>query len=105
MRILPALSMSFIKDSFGGYRAYLNHVRSRCALVLGAYRSLGRIEWSRVRRLVFVCHGNVCRSPYAEARVRQRGVRAASFGLVTTGGVAANAVAQRIAGARGARKR
>ena len=41
--------------------------------------------WS-VRRLVFVCQGNICRSAYAEEASRARGLAAASFGLSTLSG-------------------
>lgn len=39
-----------------------------------------------VKRLVFVCHGNICRSAFAEAVARQQGLEAASFGLSTSSG-------------------
>lgn len=39
-----------------------------------------------VRRLVFLCHGNICRSPYGEAIAKARGWETASFGLSTTTG-------------------
>lgn len=39
-----------------------------------------------VRRLVFVCHGNICRSAFAEAAARQMGLNAVSFGLSTSSG-------------------
>jgi protein-tyrosine phosphatase len=41
---------------------------------------------SDVRRLVFVCHGNICRSAFAEAVARRQGLRAASFGLSSESG-------------------
>lgn len=34
-----------------------------------------------VRRLVFVCHGNICRSAFADVLARSKGMNAASFGL------------------------
>lgn len=43
-----------------------------------------------VRRIVFVCQGNVCRSAFAEAEARARGLNAISFGLSTTKGHAAD---------------
>ena len=52
----------------------------------GRYARLGRIDWGRIERLVFVCQGNICRSAYAEARARAMGVEALSFGLGTQGG-------------------
>lgn len=39
-----------------------------------------------VRRLVFVCHGNICRSAFAEGLARDLGLNAASFGLSTSSG-------------------
>ena len=43
-----------------------------------------------VRRLVFVCHGNICRSAFAEAVARREGLDAASFGLSTSTGKGAH---------------
>ena len=37
-----------------------------------------------VRRLVFVCHGNICRSAFADVVARQAGLSVASFGLSTS---------------------
>ena len=54
-----------------------------------------------VKRLVFVCHGNICRSAYADALARAAGFNVASFGLSTsTGNPAWPLVAERAA-ARG----
>lgn len=39
-----------------------------------------------VRRLVFVCHGNICRSAFAEGVARDLGLNSASFGLSTSNG-------------------
>lgn len=39
-----------------------------------------------VRRLVFVCHGNICRSAYAQALARRAGLAEAGFGLSTASG-------------------
>ena len=44
---------------------------------------------AQVRRLVFVCHGNICRSAYAGGLARRAGMRVASFGLSTSKGKAA----------------
>jgi protein-tyrosine phosphatase len=69
--------------------------------MLGSYEPLRNIEWQRVQRLVFVCKGNICRSPYAEARARVLGLASASFGLETPGGYSANPLALRIGQLRG----
>jgi protein-tyrosine phosphatase len=39
-----------------------------------------------VRRLVFVCHGNICRSAFAHVVAQKHGLRTASFGLSTSAG-------------------
>jgi protein-tyrosine phosphatase len=68
---------------------------------LGAYADARRVDWERVERLVFVCKGNVCRSPYAEMRARALNIPSISRGLETSGDTPANPVALRIAKERG----
>lgn len=46
-----------------------------------------------VRRLVFVCQGNICRSAFAEIVARRQDLDAASFGLSTQSGKLAYAPA------------
>jgi protein-tyrosine phosphatase len=82
-------------ERFGGRRAYLSHLAARALSVAGAYRGLLDVDWSSVGRLVFVCKGNICRSPYAEARARSLGIDAVSFGLDAAGGAGADASATR----------
>jgi protein-tyrosine phosphatase len=55
---------------------------------LGTFRSLRHIDPQRVKRLVFVCKGNICRSPYAEARARTLQINAISSGMDTATGLA-----------------
>ncbi|MFZ1744092.1 MAG: phosphotyrosine protein phosphatase [Pontixanthobacter sp.] len=54
-----------------------------------------------VRRLVFVCHGNICRSAFAEIVARDLGMPAASLGLSTTSGKGAHAPVVELAGKAG----
>ncbi len=54
-----------------------------------------------IRRLVFVCHGNICRSAYAEWVARDLGLNAVSFGLSTSAGKAAHEPARNAAIALG----
>lgn len=88
-------------ELYGGRRGFLEHVRARTLYALGAYRSVREIEWATVRRLAFVCKGNICRSPYACARARSLGVQAASFGLDAADSVPADPAALRNALLRG----
>ncbi len=54
-----------------------------------------------VRRLVFVCHGNICRSAYAWGVARDLGLNAVSFGLSTSTGEPAHEPARQAAIALG----
>jgi protein-tyrosine phosphatase len=65
------------------------------------YRECRDLDYRRVERLVFVCKGNICRSPYAEVRARSMGYCSASAGIEAASGSPANAVASRVAAARG----
>ena len=67
----------------------------------GGYRGARQVEWWRVSRLVFVCKGNICRSPYAEHVVRKAGFHAVSFGLHALSGESVNPIAVDVAGTRG----
>jgi protein-tyrosine phosphatase len=82
-------------ERYGGRRAYLHHLAARALSLAGTYRSLTEIDWRAVDRLVFVCKGNICRSPYGAARARLLGVDAVSFGLEAIDGALADPDASR----------
>lgn len=88
-------------ELYGGRRGVLEHIRARTLYALGAYGSTGDIEWSSVKRLVFVCFGNICRSPYAAGRARLLGVSSISLGLNANDGASADPAAMRNALLRG----
>jgi protein-tyrosine phosphatase len=66
---------------WGSKRGLLSHVAWHAADTVGGLRRFRSVKWSRIERLVFVCKGNICRSPYAEARARALGLRVTSFGI------------------------
>jgi len=74
-----------LRSRFGTVRGVVRLALSYPQLVLlpTASRNPDRAE---IRRLVFVCHGNICRSAYAEVVARSLRVDAASFGLSTYAG-------------------
>ena len=88
-------------ELYGGKRAYVAHLRACASYAMGSYRSARSVEWGSVERLVFVCQGNICRSPYASARAQALGARAISFGIEAADGVGANEDAARTAMLRG----
>ncbi len=78
-----------IRSRFGTFRGLVRLALSYPQLMLG--RSASRApDPAQVRRLVFVCQGNICRSAFADVGARRAGLNAASFGLSTTTGRAAH---------------
>jgi len=65
------------------------------------YKARGLASLDNVDRLVLVCHGNVCRSPYAEARATKLGFNAISCGIEADQGDPANERAIVVAASRG----
>lgn len=88
-------------ELYGGKRGYLEHLRARWLFSVGAYHRAARFDWRGVCRLVFVCKGNICRSPYASERVRGFGIPTLSYGLHASRGTPADPTAARIAKRRG----
>lgn len=71
----------YTSNTFGSRRGLFNLVKTQCIYWLGGYRCYQKIDWSRVDRLIFICYGNICRSPLAEYAARAAGLSAESFGL------------------------
>ena len=88
-------------ELYGGKRGFLEHARARVLYALGTYGQDQEIDWAAVARLVFVCKGNICRSPYASAKARSLGAPAVSLGLEAADGSPADPAALRNALQRG----
>lgn len=97
----PSAATSRMRREFGSRRGWALHGFWSAALRLGVLRSCLRVDWARVQRLVFVCRGNICRSPYAARRARQSGMRAYSCGLDVASHAAVPSPAEKIARRRG----
>jgi protein-tyrosine phosphatase len=65
----------------------------RGVLALGWLRAAEAKHGRGGKRLIFVCSGNICRSPYAEAIARMRGLNAISCGTHTRTGLPADGLA------------
>lgn len=91
----------WLRDAYGGKNAFVRYWATRTKILYGGYRPLRDVDFLRVDRLVFVCKGNICRSPYAEARARGMGYKTISAGLDAAPGTAADPVATRVAMSRG----
>jgi protein-tyrosine phosphatase len=90
-----------VEANHGSLAGWRRHVGARTAYLAGALDRFTRVEPSRVRRLVFVCLGNINRSPFAEGVARRAGLHTASVGLKTATGAPASELAIRLAGGYG----
>ena len=93
--------LPIVQKRYGTHRGFVRSYLSMFKYWLGVYEPYQKVDWKRVERLVFVCQGNICRSPYAHFRALQSIKQVASVGLSTTSGQPANSVAQTIAHHRG----
>ena len=89
-----------IDRQFGTFRGLVRLVLAHGEVLLGAAGAVTP-DARAVRRLVFVCHGNICRSAYAEALARRAGLNTASFGLSAGSGNPAHPPLAKVALARG----
>lgn len=92
--------LEYINNVYGSKRALVRYYKYTVYGIFGAYSHLMDIDWASAGRLVFVCKGNICRSPYAEAYSALKGVEAVSFGLEAKSGSFANDQAIKNASAR-----
>jgi protein-tyrosine phosphatase len=94
-------SPAWLNDTYGGQRAFLRYLASRARATFVGHRDLERVDFSKVTRLVFVCKGNICRSPFAEYLARSFGISATSAGLEAQPGHPAYPRALEVASRRG----
>jgi protein-tyrosine phosphatase len=73
---------AWIEDRFGSRRGLVRFIRYQASWWLWASR-VPAAELARVKRLVFVCKGNICRSATAEAVARALEFPACSYGMDT----------------------
>lgn len=85
--------MTAIESNYGTKKDLVRSLTYQSQYRIGLLGKYRKIEWRRVRRLVFVCKGNICRSPYAEVRARQFFENTTSFGLQAKSGESANSLA------------
>lgn len=76
----------YIENQFGSKRGLFKLCVTEVTRRLGFYKQYSQIDFLKVNRLVFICHGNICRSPLGEAVAKSQGALAESYGLDTRGG-------------------
>jgi len=74
-----------MRSSFGTVRGLVRLALSYPQTALGL-TAVSPVEPAAVRRLVFVCQGNICRSAFADIVAQADGMQSASFGLSTDTG-------------------
>ena len=72
---------------FGTWRGLVRLLLAHAEAAMGRLKPFELKDPQAVRRVVFVCLGNICRSAYAEQVARAEGLHTASLGLSTTTGV------------------
>lgn len=90
-----------LKATILGPRGIVKKLTAKISLASGSFDGLRNIDGSRVGRFVFVCFGNVCRSPYAEVAAQSQGVSATSCGVEVSRSTPAELTAVEAASLRG----
>ncbi|NKB19889.1 MAG: phosphotyrosine protein phosphatase [Alphaproteobacteria bacterium] len=93
------MKFSFIDRRYGTHRGLIRAGLANLIWFFGPYRKYGVVDWTQVRRLVFICHGNICRSPFAHRLYEKMEDRipVVSFGLSTSTGAPADEMATLVA--------
>lgn len=92
---------TWIDRRFGTWRGLVRALLARAELATGRLRPFQFQPSTPVRRLVFVCLGNICRSAYGHQVALEYGMHVASLGLSTTTGVSSPAQAVTAAARQG----
>ena len=91
------LNIHWMKTRYGSGRGFLmmywHGLRNR----FGAYDKHKHVDWKDIKRVVFICKGNICRSAFAERVARKVGVEVISCGINAIVDGPANREAVRIA--------
>jgi protein-tyrosine phosphatase len=84
---------AWIDRRFGTWRGLLRALLAYAELASGRLRAFRLRHPERVRRVVYVCLGNICRSAYGDRLAREFDIEVASLGLSTSTGAASPAEA------------
>lgn len=84
-----------LTENFGTHRGLVRLALSYVQVGLKTAQ-INDFDPTTIKRLVFVCHGNICRSAFADHYARQSGLSTASFGLSTTSHKGAHAFASEV---------
>jgi len=77
---------TWIDRRYGTSRGLVRALLGQLELATGRLRPFALRRPDQVRRVVFVCRGNICRSAFAHHEALKYGMNVASFGLSTSTG-------------------
>ena len=84
-----------LKSKYGGKKGY---VKYWFYFVMYSLKNKQiDVRWSNVKRIIYICRGNICRSPYAAHYSQQLGINSSSYGLQVTQSRSAYATAIKVA--------
>lgn len=89
MKDVLARGRSLVAANYGTPRGWVRYLLGQWDGIAGPAGRFRSLRPAAVRRLVFVCLGNINRSAFACAVARREGVRCCSIGLSTTSGAPA----------------
>ena len=92
---------AWIDRRFGTWRGLIRALLAHAELAVGRLGPFQLKQPDSVRRLVFVCHGNICRSAYGHRSAAELGMNVASLGLSSRTGAASPDQAVASAGRQG----
>ncbi|MFP5391785.1 MAG: phosphotyrosine protein phosphatase [Gammaproteobacteria bacterium] len=92
---------AWIDRRFGTWRGLVRSLLAHAELYTGRLAPFTLRHPERVRRVVYVCLGNICRSAYGHHVAVEAGLNVASLGLSTTTGVGSPAQAVQAASRNG----
>ena len=84
---------NWINERYGSRRGFAKVFWYKILYYLGCYKKYRKVDWRKVDRLIFVCKGNICRSPFAAAVAKSAGLDAVSCGVEAGNGVPASSCA------------
>lgn len=91
----------WINKRFGTPRGLARLALAHVEVLFGATGEVAPDDEAAIRRLVFLCHGNICRSAYAQGVASAMGFATAGFGLSTSEGKGAHPPVLAAAASRG----
>ena len=77
----PDVKLAPLDRRYGTYRGLLRLALAEAEFRIGRLQDYTQLRPAPVRRLVFVCRGNICRSAYAHRRALALSLPSASLGL------------------------